>query len=138
MSVKWRPFCLCLIVLTYMFLSHQTNTTALFNVSLTHGLPLLLNIYTNALLSEAGSSSSINISSKPWPSSGDNALSSFDGTLFGSVIILGMALAMVPSMFATVTVAEREVGHKHTIHRWVSARKTYLQCVSNGVTSFLH
>ena len=28
--------------------------------------------------------------------------------------------------------------HKVTSHRWVSARKTQLQCISNGVTFFLH
>ena len=28
--------------------------------------------------------------------------------------------------------------HALAIYRWVSARKTYLQCVSNGVTPFLH
>ena len=94
-----------------MFVIIFQNNSAfkmVYNDTAVHSIPITLNIISNTLLSMFANSSKLQISVQQWAAS-SKELPKFDGSLFGSVMLLGMSFAVVPAGFAMQIVYERAV-----------------------------
>jgi ATP-binding cassette subfamily A (ABC1) protein 5 len=87
----------------------DTNVTLVYNSTAKHSLPILLNMVTNTLLKlvKPASTSSIRVSSRPWLAKNNFPEGYFDGGTFGSVMLVGMAMALVPGGFGIGAARDR-------------------------------
>ncbi|XP_052276886.1 ABC-type organic anion transporter ABCA8B-like isoform X3 [Dreissena polymorpha] len=91
----------------------EFSYTAFYNDSAVHAIPAIINLMSNvifkteeALTGKGGNSSSISVSSWPWPTHFQKT--KYTGGAFASVILLAMAFSVIPSGFGVDIVKDRE------------------------------
>ena len=88
----------------------QSSFRLVYNDTSLHSLPVAMTILANTILHMNSASNTVNIttSSHPWPNP-DTTTTTLAGGVFGSVMMIGLAFAVIPGSFAIQVVYERQV-----------------------------